>query len=269
MKKMMTALAAMTLVVGVSACGARTDGDSAATASAGTIAGTWMIDLDSAEWENSDSNYVIADGEYTCNSCIPPYSIPADGEWQSVDRPGVDEIKVSVVDDMTIETATRFEGEDLGNSTWTVSEDGDSMTIAWNNLDGDTPVSGETNLVRAAEGPDGAHAASGQWSPAEVSSMSEEGRTVTISLDGDTISLRGNGGGYTATLGGDAVTIDGDNSGTLVAVEKTGDNTYRETFTRDGETTGVNDWTVDGDTVTVVATDPRDDSKVTWSATRQ
>ena len=269
MKKMMTALAVVTLAMGVSACGGRTDGDTAATASDGSIAGTWTVDLASAKWDNANSNYVFADGQYSCNSCLPPFTVAADGEWQSVERPGVDQLRYAVIDEKTIETGSRFGGKDLGSSTWVVSDDGNSMTINWTNLDGDVPVTGQSTMTRVAAGPDGSHAASGEWAPQEVTDISEEGRSVTITVDGDTITFAGNGSGYTATLGGEAVTIEGDNSGTMVAIEKTGDNTYRETFTRDGETTGVNDWTVNGDTVTVVASDPRDGSSVSWTATRK
>lgn len=269
MKKMMTALAAMTLVMGVTACNNAADGDSPAAAAAAGISGTWTVNLDSATWENSNSKYVIADGKYSCETCLPPYSFAADGKWQKVDRPGADEMMVTIVDDKSIEFASRFEGKDQGKSKWTVSEDGKGMTIEWTNFEQGGTVTGKSTLTRVAAGPDGSHATSGEWAPANVSEMSEEGRTVTITEEGDTITFAGTGGGYTATLGGEAVAIEGDNSGTLVAIEKTGDNTYRETFTRDGETTGVNDWTVDGDTVTVVASDPRDNSKVTWTASRK
>ena len=68
---------------------------------------------------------------------------------------------------------------------------------------------------------------------------------------------------------GHAVAIQGDNSGTMVAVEKTGDNSYRETYSRDGETLSVTELTVEGDKLKGVSTDSRDGSKVTWTATRQ
>ena len=102
-----------------------------------------------------------------------------------------------------------------------------------------------------------------------VSEVSDAGLTVSITVEGDTFTLSGNGDGYTATLGGDAVLIEGSNSGTMVAVEKIGDNSYRETFTRDGETVGINELTVDGDTLSFSSSDPRDGSKANWTATRQ
>ena len=270
MKSMMTAIAALTMVLGASACNNKADSEAPAAAAAATgITGTWTVDLASAQWDNSNSKYVIADGTYNCESCLPPYSFAADGQWQKVDRPGADEMMVKIVDDKTIEFASRFEGKDQGKSTWTVSDDGNAMTIDWTNYEDGGTITGKTNLTRAAAGPDGSHAASGEWTPANVSEMSEEGRTVTITEEGETIKFESTGGSYTAKLGGDPVAIEGDKSGVMVAIAKTGDNTYRETLTRKNETIGVNDWTVEGDKVTVVASDPRDNSKVTWSATRK
>jgi len=266
MKKMMTAMAAFTLVVGTAAC---TPSGTEAGAEATGLAGTWMANVDSAESENSTSNLLLADGTYTCNSCIPPFSTPADGEWQTVDRPGVDQIMVAIVDDNTVKTSTRFGGEDLGNSTWTVSEDGQSMKQEFVNLRGEEATNGDLTLKRTAAGPDGSHAISGEWDLDEYGDISDSALLTTYALDGDTITVTYNTGGYTATLGGEAVAMDGDNSGTLVAVEKVSENVYRETYTRDGETVGVTETTVDGNTLSFVSTDPRDESEFRYTATRQ
>ena len=63
MKKMMTAMAAFTLVLGTAACNGGADTEEAA--SSGTIAGTWKADPSSAEAENDTRSFVLADGEYT------------------------------------------------------------------------------------------------------------------------------------------------------------------------------------------------------------
>lgn len=268
MKTMTTTLAALTLALGVSACTGAAD-EEAATADGGSIAGVWKANVDSAEFENDVNKYVIADGTFTCESCIPAYSVTADGEWQSVDRPGVDGIKVTIIDDNRLESASRLGDKELGKSLWTVGEDGQSMTINWTNMDGEEVTEGSTMYTRAAAGPDGSHAASGDWTVSDIGEMSEAALLFTYSLEGDTISSSGNGGGYTATLGGEAVTPEGDESGGVIAVEKIGDNAYRETYSRDGEVVNVLEMTIDGDTLSAVSTDPRDDSVVRWTATRQ
>lgn len=268
MKSILTAMCAASLALGVAACsgdpGTKTEATEAAS-----LAGTWKANLDSAEFENSTSSYLFADGQYTCNSCIPPYTVAANGEWVSVDRPGVDAVKYTIVDDRTITSASRLGDKELGNSTWTISEDGQTMTVNWTNLDGDEVVEGTSTLTRVAAAPDGAHAASGDWDVASIGEMSDAGLLFTYMIDGDTITSTGNGGGYTATLGGDPVTPEGDESGGMIAVEKVSDNVYRETYSRDGEVINVLEMTVDGDTLRAVSTDPRDNSTSRWTATRQ
>ncbi|RGP40191.1 hypothetical protein BPTFM16_00470 [Altererythrobacter insulae] len=264
MKKLLTAAAAVSLVFGVAACG-----ETAEAPAATSIAGDWKIDVESAKSENAVNSYLIADGTYTCNHCLPPFSIAADGEWQSVDRPGVDGIRIAVVDDNTLESASRFGEEQLGESTWTVSEDGQSMTVAWTNMSGEETITGSTNYARQSAGPDGAHAASGEWTISDYGEISEAALTFGYSIEGDQYTSTGNSGGFTATIGGDAVAIPDSDSGTMVAVAQTGDNSYTETYSRDGEIIGVTELTVDGDTLSGVSTDPRDDSVFRWNATRQ
>ena len=267
MKKMMTALAAFTLVAGASACseGAET----AATADAGSIAGDWKINLDSASFENDNRDWTLADGQYQCNSCTPPYGFAANGEWQSVDRPGTDSQMIEVVDERTVRFASRLGDKDLGSTTMTVSEDGQSARMEWTDLSGDTPVNGSTNFTRTAAGPDGAHAMSGKWTVADIESIDEAGLLFSVSLDGETMTNSGNGRSWTATLGGEPVAIEGDEPGLMVAVEKIGDNSYRETYSRDGETLSTAEITIEGDTLSGKSTDARDGSVVTWTASRQ
>lgn len=269
MKKMMTALAAVTLLMGVSACNQASDDAKTETATGSGIAGTWKVNVDSAEFENDTTSFRLTDGTFTCESCLPPYSVTADGTWQTVDRPGFDAQKIEVVNDKSAKSSSRMGDKELGGAIWTVSDDGKTLTTNWTNLRGDVPTEGSTTFTRAKAGPAGSHAMSGDWIVADIGSMSDAALISTNSLDGDKYTSRGNGEGFTAVLGGEPVKIDGDDSGTLVAVEATGDNRYRETYTRDGELVTVVDLTVDGDTLSGTATDPRDKSVVRWTATRQ
>ena len=267
MKKMMTALAAFTLVAGVGACSE--SADTAATADAGSIAGEWLINLDSASFENDNRDWTLADGQYQCDSCNPPFGFAANGEWQTVDRPGSDSQMIEVVDERTVKFASRLNGEDMGSSTLTISEDGNSAVMEWTDLSGDAPVNGKFSMTRTAAGPEGSHAMSGKWAVADIESMDEAGLRYSVALDGDMMTNSGNGQSWTAQLGGEPVAIEGDNAGTMVAGEKTGDNGYRETYSRDGEVLSVAEITIEGDTLSGKSTDARDGSVVTWTATRQ
>ncbi|MBX7460894.1 hypothetical protein [Qipengyuania huizhouensis] len=267
MKKIMTALAAFTFATSMTACSSADDTE--AVAETAGIAGDWKVDLDSAQWENDVGEYVLADGTYNCLSCNPPFEVAADGGWHDVAIPATDSIMMEVVDDNTVRSAGRLNGEDTGSSTWTVSEDGNALEVSWTNLRGDQPVSGKTSYTRTEAGPEGSHAVSGKWTTAGVSDIDEAGLRFSFGLDGDTITSRGNSESYTATLGGDAVAIDGNDAGEMVKVERTGDNSFLETYTRDGEIVATTELTIDGDTLNGVSTDPRNGSVVRWSATRQ
>ncbi len=274
MRKMMTALAAVTLAMGITACAGEADtadtaADTTANAEAGSIAGTWRANVDTAQSENDTASFLLTGDTFTCDSCLPAYSMTADGEWQEVDRPGSDSAMMQIVDANTVKSAGRLKGKDLGSSVWTVSADGKTMTQSFTNLDGKEKTTGSRNFTRAAAGPDGAHLISGDWTPAEYGEVSESALIFTYAIDGDTIISTGNSGGYTATLGGDAVTPEGDETGGTLKVEKISDNVYRETYSRDGEVINVTEMTVAGDTMTSVSTDPRDGSVFRYTATKQ
>lgn len=271
MKRMMTAIAAISLAMGVTACGdaGETETETATAASDGTITGEWLANAETAEFENDNRHYVLADGTFDCRSCTPPYQVTANGEWQTVDRPGVDGMMMEVVDDNTVRTAFRLGEKELGDSTYTVSEDGQTLTVSFNDTAGTEPVTGSESFTRTADGPEGAHAMSGEWTNAGSPDISDAGLRFSYSLEGDQLSSSGNGTSWTATLGGEPVAIEGSDSNVMVAVEQTGENSYRETYTRDGETISVTEVSIDGDTMSASNTDPRDGSVVRYTAQRQ
>lgn len=269
MRNMMTALAAITLAMGVTACGDAGGDEATEAASDGTINGTWLIDADGAEFENDTNSYVLADGVFDCQSCLPPYQVTANGEWQEIDRPGVDSIMIEVVDDNTMTASFMLGEEMLGTSTYSVSEDGQTLTNTFTDMSGDEEVTGTEMLTRTADGPEGSHAMSGEWAFAGVSDISDAGLTQSYTVEGDQFTSTGNGTSFTATIGGEPVAIEGNNSNVMVAVESIGENAYRATYSRDDETLSSTELTVDGDTLSGVGTDARDGSVVRWTATRQ
>jgi len=265
----MTAFAAISLAMGVTACGDTAETDTEQATSDGTITGEWMVNLDSAEFANDNRNYVLADGVFDCQSCIPPYQMPADGEWQTIDRPGADSGMIEIVDDNSIRSAFRLGEEELGSTVWTVSEDGQTLTTEFTDMSGDETVTGSETFTRVSDGPEGSHAVSGEWTNAGEISVSDEGLRFSYSVEGDQYTSMGNGQSYTATLGGEPVAIEGSNSNVMVAVEETGENAYRETYSRDGEVLSVTEITIDGDTMSAVSSDQRDGSSVSYTAQRQ
>lgn len=244
----------------------------AAAADLSALTGTWKTDKASVKFEQKPDEYLLKDGSYTCNTCIPPLTTPADGQFHPVkDRPYYDSISVKVVDDKTVEMRRKKGDREVSNVTIAVAADGNSGTVKFH--DATTPnapaIDGQSALKRVGPAPAGAHAISGQWAPEKVNEYSDDALNATYKVEGNKVTWSGVGQTYTAELGGPAVPITGDIGGTTVAVTQEG-NGLKETFTRDGKVVNetVTTLSADGKSVTWVSLDPRDGSKVTGTAAK-
>lgn len=249
--------------------------EAAATETAGDLTalnGTWKTDRASVKFEQKPDEYLLQDGTYKCNTCIPPLTAVADGQFHPVaDRPYYDSLSVKAVDDKTVEFHRKKGDREVSSTVITVSDDGNTATAKFH--DATTPdappIDGQSTLKRTGPAPAGAHAISGQWVPEQVNDYSEEALNASYTIDGNTVTWSGQGQSYTAELGGPAVPVKGDIGGTTVAVSNEGGG-LKETFTRDGKVVNETVTTVaaDGKTATWVSTDPRDGSKVTGTANK-
>lgn len=237
------ALAAVSLI-------ALTSCEKQQAAAADPIDGTWKADVASVQFEEKPDVYLLKDGQYNCSSCVPPFTVAADGQFHAVDRPYYDSMAVRTDDDRTVTLMRKKGGRDVGEDKLAVAADGKMMTVEFR--DSSTPdappVTGKVTLARVAEAPEGAHAISGSWKTAKVDAVSDEGMVFTFDREGDTVNLSTPGGiSYSAKLGGPEVPIKGDIAGTMVKVEAVGDNGVRETYSRDGKVTNVSTYTVGAD----------------------
>ncbi len=273
-KVIIAALAAGSLLA-IAGCNKPAATENAATETAATadgINGTWKADIDSVKFDQKPDEYLLQAGTYKCNTCIPPLTAVADGQFHPVaDRPYYDSLSVKAVDDKTVEFHRKKGDREVSSTVITVSDDGNSATAKFH--DATTPDAppndGQSTLKRAGPAPAGAHAISGQWVPEQVNDYSEEALNASYTIDGNTVTWSGQGQSYTAELGGPAVPVKGDIGGTTVAVSNEGGG-LKETFTRDGKVVNETVTTVaaDGKTATWVSTDPRDGSKVTGTANK-
>jgi hypothetical protein len=245
-------------------------GSTTATAATG-IDGTWKADLASVKVEAKPNELLLQNGQYTCKTCIPSYTVAADGAFHPVKRPYSDMTSVKVDDDHSV-TITAKKGDTVVGSThYTVSPDGKTLTSQFtdSSVPNAKPVTGQSTLTRVGDAPAGAHAVSGQWQVAAYNNMSDEGLVVTFKTEGDMLHLSTPGGvSYDAKIGGPAVPIKGDIGGTMAQVTKSGDS-WVETDTRDGKTVSVTTFSLTPDgKLHAVSEDPRDGSKTTYDATR-
>ena len=247
--------------------------EAASTEAAGSLAalnGTWKTDRESVKFEQKPDEYLLKDGSYSCNTCIPPLTTPADGQFHPVkDRPYYDSISVKVVDDKTVEFHRKKGDKEVSSNVLTVAADGNSATAKFHDATLTPAVDGQSTLKRVGPAPAGAHAISGQWAPEKVNEYSEEALSATYKVEGNKVSWSGQGQSYTAEIGGPAVPITGDIGGTTVQVTQDG-GALKETYTRDGKVVNeaVSTVSADGKSMTWVSTDPRDGSKVTGTANK-
>lgn len=272
-KTIAAALAAVSLL-SLAACKqepAAGTNETAMAAAATGIDGTWRADLASVKIESKPSEMTLAGGTFECKSCIPPYSVAADGAFHPVARPYSDAMSVKVDDENSVTLSSRKGDKAVGMTKYTVSADGKTLTSDFtdSSVPDAKPVTGHVTMTRVGDGPAGSHKVSGQWQIAQYDNISDEGLTVTFKLDGDTLHMSTPGGlSYDAKVGGPPVPINGDTANTMAAVTKSGDK-YVETDTRDGKTISVMTFGVGTDgKLNAVSEDPRDGSKVTYTATR-
>lgn len=221
--------------------------------------GVWKIDLVSAELSERPYVVTLQDGVFTCTSCVPAYSVLADGKMHKVEGFSYwDEVSVRVVDGRTIEEAQKLKGRPMGTSQSQISSDGRTMTTAWTDTsapDG-TTSSGENTMTRIATGTPGGHALSGSWKNEAVSSASDASLTATIGLVNDVLSFKtGNGYGYDVRLGGPAVPITGDLAGATATAFRLANGSIEVTEHINGEATSRSTLTPSGDGSMMVKAD--------------
>ncbi len=276
MNRMMTAAFAIAFL-GAGACNQQPAADAnveAPAAEVGSIDGTWVADLGTVKFEQAPDEFSLKDGVYSCATCIPPLTnFAADGAFHPIaDRPTYDTMSVAQVDAQSVKFVRRKGDKEAGNNSWTVSADGKTLTNKYttlNNANGKA-TSGETTLTRVGEPVAGAHAVSGKWAVDKVGNISPEALTVTYKVDGDVLTTTAaTGESYTAKLDGSETPIKGAADGAVVSAVREGGG-YKLTFKRGGKV--VNEQSVtpsEGGTLASVSFDPRDKSKVSWTARRQ
>src|ERR1700733_13599785 len=66
-----------------------------AALAAGAFDGTWKVSLAHVQLSKKPTVYALANGEFTCSSCAPAYTVKADGSDQKVTGHDFDTIAVS------------------------------------------------------------------------------------------------------------------------------------------------------------------------------
>lgn len=239
------------------------------------IDGTWKIDLSRGVPSDKPDVYLLENGMYACKSCDVPYKVKADGTDQSITgNPYIDTVAIKVANDHAIAETDKKGGRVVGNSTSTVSSDGNSVTFTFSdssNTNGGAPVTGGGTLIRVAKGPDGSHAISGSWK-LEKASGSDNGLMWTYKVNGDELTMSNpTGQTYTAKLDGTNAPMKGDPGITNVSVKLIGNDTLEETDMKDAKVIAVVKFTVasDGKTAKINVDDKLQNRTFDLSAIKQ
>lgn len=251
---------------------ANASSNAAAATGAASIDGTWKADVDSVQFDTKPDQMVLQGGTFTCKSCTPSYSIPADGAFHPVSLPYADSDAVKVNDPHSITETSKKAGKQVGETKYTVSADGNTLTI--NFTDTSAPGSaakGEVTESRVGPAPAGAHAISGQWKPTKLSNFNDAALTFTVNVNGDMYhSSSPDGTSFDAKIGGGDVPVKGDIAGTTVSVTKIGDNSYKVARKRNGKAVGDTTYTVGPDgKMSGVGHNAESGSTTKWTATKQ
>ena len=236
--------------------------------------GTWKVDMSKSKLPKKPDVYLLQNGMYECKSCNPSINIKADGQFQKISGdPYRDALMVKVVDDKHVEFASQKDGKDIGKTTRTVSDDGNTMTVAWTysgNPSGG-PVSGTDTMKRVAKGPAGSNAISGSWRDEKSDVATADALIFTFRSGGDSLSYSNpTGQSYTAKLDGKDVPYVGDPGTTNVSLKRIGDS-IEETDKRSGKVISVAKMTVapDGKTMTIAVDDKLNGTAATYVAEKQ
>jgi hypothetical protein len=223
--------------------------------------GTWKVDMSKAQLPKKPDVYLLQADMFHCKTCAPPVEVKADGQDQKVTgHPYYDSKSIKIIDDHSIEETDKKDGKTVTTSKWTVSPDGNTLTVEFSDSS-DTnaaPVTGKSESTRVAKGPTSSHAISGSWRESKVENLSDNALLVTFKLEGDTLSMNSpTGQSYTAKLDGTDAPYKGDPGITSVSVKSMGKNSFEESDKRDGKVISVAKITVapDGKSMTITVTD--------------
>jgi hypothetical protein len=236
--------------------------------------GTWKINLGTAQPPDKPNVFLLQGGSYSCLSCAPNFTIPADGAAHAIaGNPYIDSVAIKVVDARTVVETESKAGKTMWIYTLSVSADDRSMTTVMvdNSAANGVPARGTIIQARTKEAPAGAHSVSGTWIATKYEGFSDSAIVFTLKTDGDSVSFsQPTGQFYAATLGGPAVPYKGDPGITTVSVARSGADTIVETDVRDGKIVSTNTMTTrDGKTMADTFVDKLRGSTQSLTATRQ
>ena len=225
---------------------------SAKTRPQNAIEGVWKVDASTVAFEGRLDELLLKDGTYSCISCTPSYTFPADGVLHPVSAPFYDAVSVRAINDHKVERIFSKNGKQTSVNTLIVSPDDQNLTYEFSDsptVAGAPAKKGVYFETRVGSPVPAAHVLSGQWKRSRATANNAS-FTMTFHLEGDRLRrIKPNGQFYDAKLDGSSAPIMGDSEGTTVSVTRLGENSFQEMDSRQGKVTDVVTFTVDSNDV--------------------
>jgi hypothetical protein len=200
--------------------------------------GTWKTRIDSFKISGKPDVFAVADGTYTCSSCVPQVKVKADGTDQKVSGHAYyDSVAVKVLSPTSVHITHKLAGKEVTTVTYTASADGATLNGKFTDNTGAKTATGAFTETRVAPAPAGAHAISGSWQAAQVTAGNDVTRTVSYSMTAEAFAMHWNGQSYEAKFDGKEYPVTGDPGQTSVTLKRLDDNTVMETDHRLGRVT--------------------------------
>jgi hypothetical protein len=239
------------------------------------LVGTWKVDVNNLQLPTKPSKELLANGVYHCETCVPAYSVKADGQdHQVTGHPYFDSVSITVVDANTIQEIDKKGGKTVTTTKSTVSSDGNTQMFEFTDSSNSSgaPVVGKGEATRVAKGPAGSHAISGSWRTTKFSNVSDNALLITYAVSGTTLKMTSpTGQSYSAPVDGSDSPFMGDPGQTSVSIKRVDDRTIDETDKRDGKVIGSAHISVaaDGKTMTIAWKDALHDTSGKYTAMKQ
>jgi len=220
-----------------------------AAVAASPFDGTWRPDPQQPEPGRADDVFQLANGEYRCETCKPPYRIKADGSLHPLTgNERYDSLSVQVTDERHLTKLAKKAGATVISSHVEISADGNTLNEQQIITDaGPRPVDFTTHSTRTAPAAPGAHLISGSWHLLDADLTHHEEDTDYRVVDGFLSMSDRMGRSFKAKLDGTDAPYRGDPQFTTVSVRQIDERTIEETDKHAGKPVKVNRWQVDPD----------------------
>ncbi len=205
--------------------------------------------------DRKPDNIDLRNGVYECRSCMPPYTLAADGQDHALSGdPDFDTRRITILDARTVLRTASKGGKVAFESKLIVGADGMTLTELQTLMDvAAHPVVVRIRSRRMGPPAPGSHAISGEWQRLDYD-LPNNDEDTTFHVEGDTLSMSDKfGRSFSARLDGSDAPYWGTPQFTSVSLQLLDSRTLEERDKKDGKVVKITRWSVDPDGRTIHA----------------